>query len=80
MVEKRYNRCACGETINKNSKQCRECTGKSGPTASKPLPSDREIIKKVNKTSAPKVAAEYKVSVTTIKNILLRYPNYKDIK
>lgn len=73
MVEKRYNRCACGETIKKDSKQCRKCTGKSGPTAAKKLPSDQEVLREVEKTSANKAAKKYGVSYTTIKNIVLRY-------
>jgi hypothetical protein len=80
MVEKKYNRCACGETINKGSKQCRKCRGKAGSTAASPLPNDNQIIREVNKTSTPKVAAKYGVSVTTIKRILLKYPNYKNMK
>jgi len=80
MVEKRYNRCACGETIRKGSKQCRKCRGQSGSTAGMPLPNDKQIIKEVNNTSIAKVAAKYGVSVSTIKRVLLKYPNYKNMK
>lgn len=80
MVEREYNQCACGTTLRKNSKQCRKCAGKSGPTAGQPLPKDNQIIKEVNSSSARRVANKYGVSETTIKKILLKYPNYKNMK
>lgn len=73
MVEKKYNRCACGETINKGSKQCRKCRGQSGSTANKNLPSDSKVLKMLETKSVAKVAKELGVSETTIKQIKLKY-------
>ena len=80
MVEKRYNRCACGETINKGSKQCRKCRGQSSSTAGPALPSDKKIIQEVLKTSVAKVADKYGVNRSTIERVLLKYPNFRDKK
>lgn len=80
MIEKKYNRCACGQTIGKGSKQCRKCKGQSGSTAGYELPDDKQIIREVNQTSVAKVAAKYGVNRSTINRVLLKYPNYKNMK
>lgn len=69
-----YNRCSnCKEVISKKARMCQKCTGKSGPTAAKKLPSDQEVLKEVDKTSANKAAKKYNVSYTTIQKIVLKY-------
>lgn len=67
------NKCSgCGATIGKDSNKCRKCAGKSGPSA-KSLPSDKEILKMVEKTSQADVARQLGVSIAAIKKIMLKY-------
>lgn len=65
-----YNKCSeCGTVIKKVSKRCRGCIAKSDRKAT----SDEVVLREVAKTSAGKAAKKFGVSISTIRNILLKY-------
>lgn len=75
-MSKYGNECEiCKKPISGKAKRCQKHAGMLSGPITNPLPSDKKILDEVKKTSAAAIARKYNVSVTTIKKILLKYPN-----
>lgn len=72
-MSKYSSECSCGSAKEKKAERCARCSNiRNSPHKSK-LPPDEKILLMLPKESAPKVAKKLGVSLTTIKNIKLKY-------
>ncbi len=71
-MSKYESKCSCGAAKEKKAKKCGRCSNISN-SPYKRLPPDDVILVMLTKKSAAKVAKELGVSITSIKNIKLKY-------
>lgn len=72
-MSKYESNCSCGATKEKRAKKCARCSNKANsPYRPKPVP-DEQVLLMLTKKSAAQVARELGISITTVKNIKLKY-------
>lgn len=72
-MSKYESKCACGNAKEKKAKKCARCSNIANSPTNKKIPSDQTVLRMLEKKSAAQVARELEVSITTIKNIKLKY-------
>ena len=72
-MSKYESNCACGKVKEKKAKKCARCSNIENSPSKKKLPTDDVVLLMLTKKSAAQVARDLGVSLTTIRNIKLKY-------